>query len=74
MLIKFHNNQLPAPCVSITSTTIEMLKWIQLKTCIGTITHKKNYNLDKHKECYTYVVKHDNAINLLKNIEQYLII
>lgn len=74
MLIKFHNNQLPAPCVSIASTTIEMLQWTQTKNGIGTITHKKKYNLDKHKDCYTYVVKYDNEINLLKNIEPYLII
>ncbi|SFQ01006.1 hypothetical protein SAMN05444406_10940 [Caldicoprobacter faecalis] len=29
MLIRFHNNQNPAPCVSISSALIELLKWIK---------------------------------------------
>lgn len=41
MLLKFHKNQFPAPCISITSTTIELLDWIKLKTGMGTIKHKK---------------------------------
>ncbi|SHJ83940.1 hypothetical protein SAMN02745163_02672 [Clostridium cavendishii DSM 21758] len=31
MLQSFHKNQLPAPCVSITSTTTELLTWIKEK-------------------------------------------
>lgn len=37
----FHKNQFPAPCISITSTTMELLDWIKLKTGMGTIKHKK---------------------------------
>lgn len=74
MLIKFHRNQFPAPCLSISSTTLELLDWIKLKTGMGTITHKKNYNSEKYKESYSYVLKYDNAISLLKSIEPYLII
>ncbi|MFD3155878.1 hypothetical protein ACFIJ5_03295 [Haloimpatiens sp. FM7330] len=74
MLIKFHNNQFPAPCVSISSSTIELLEWIKSKTAVGIIKGKKNYNTEKHKNSYTYVVKYNTAINLLKEIEPYLII
>ncbi len=31
MLTKFHNNQYPSPCISISSTTIELLEWIKKK-------------------------------------------
>jgi len=74
MLTKFHNNQYPAPCVSISSTTIELLQWIKEKTKVGTIKSKKNYNKINHKDSYTYIVKYDNAIELLKQIQPYLII
>lgn len=30
MLFRFHNNQFPSPCISISSTTIELLKWIKI--------------------------------------------
>lgn len=74
MLTKFHNNQYPAPCVSIISTTIELLQWIKEKTKVGTIKSKKNYNKDNHKDSYTYAVKYNDAIELLKQIQPYLII
>lgn len=74
MLIKFHNNQFPAPCVSITSTTLELLTWIKAVTGIGAINHKKNYNPKNHKDCFTYIVKYDAAIDLLLAIEPYLVI
>jgi hypothetical protein len=50
------------------------LEWIKLKTNVGTIKGKKNYNLDKHKDSYTYIVKYDEAIKLLKELIPYLII
>ncbi|SMC23965.1 hypothetical protein SAMN02745134_02051 [Clostridium acidisoli DSM 12555] len=74
MLLKFHKNQFPAPCISIASTTMELLDWIKLKTGMGTIKHKKNYNLERHRECFTYVVKYNDAITLLSAIEAYLVI
>lgn len=74
MLIKFHNNQFPSPCVSISSTTIELLDWIKNKTGVGKIVRKKNYNIEKHKTSFTYTVKYDDAIELLKEIEPYLIL
>lgn len=73
MLIKFHNNQLPAPCISISSTTLELLIWIKEKTSMGKIVNKRLYK-DYYKKSYSYLVTHDNAINLLKLIIPYLVI
>jgi hypothetical protein len=74
MLQKFHSNQLPSPCVSIASTTLELLEWISLKINSGSITKKKNYNSEKHKDSYTLVVRYNNAIELLNEVEPYLVI
>lgn len=32
MLIKFHKNQYPSPCISISSTNVELLEWIKQTT------------------------------------------
>ncbi|EPY2305867.1 LAGLIDADG family homing endonuclease [Clostridium sporogenes] len=74
MLLKFHGNQFPSPCISISSTTIELLEWIKSVTKIGTIKRKKNYNPEKHTDSFTYTIKYNNAINLLIEIEPYLVI
>jgi hypothetical protein len=66
--------QLPSPCVTIPSTTCDLLYWIQNKTNCGTITKKKNYNHEKHHNSYTLTFRYNQAINLLKEIEPYLII
>lgn len=74
MLQKFGKGDFPAPCVSIASTTIELLEWIKKVSGIGIIKKKKNYNCEKHKDCYSYVVKHDKAIELIKDVYPYLVI
>ncbi|WP_053956698.1 LAGLIDADG family homing endonuclease [Inediibacterium massiliense] len=74
MLIKFHKNQFPSPCITIASTTLNLLQWIQEKSKVGHIKSKKNYNPQKHKDSYTYIAKYEDAIYLLKAIEPYLII
>lgn len=74
MLLKFHYNQFPSPCISISSTTIELLQWIKDVTKIGTIKAKKNYNIEKHADSFTYTIKYNDAINLLVQIEPYLVI
>lgn len=58
----------------LSSTTIELLEWIKNVTGYGTIKNKKNYNPNKHKDSYTYFVKYNDAINLMKEIEPYLVI
>lgn len=74
MLQWFHSNQYPAPCVSIASTTIELLTWLKDTIGYGVITKKKNYNPEKHKLSYSFVIKQNNAIKLLEDIYPYLII
>lgn len=74
MLLKFHNNQFPSPCISISSTTIELLQWIKDVTNIGSIKSKKNYNEEKHTNSFAYTIKYNDVINLLVEIEPYLVI
>ncbi|AUN16358.1 LAGLIDADG family homing endonuclease [Clostridium botulinum] len=74
MLLRFHNNQFPSPCISISSTTIELLEWIKSVTKVGTIKRKKNYNTEKHTDSFIYTIKYNDAINLLIQIEPYLVI
>ena len=74
MLQKFHNNEYPSPCVSIASTTLELLNWIKSVVEKGVIKRKKNYNISEHKDCYSYVLKYNDAIVFLQEIYPYLII
>ena len=74
MLQRIHKNENPSPCVSITSTTLELLEWVKNTVGKGRIISKKNYNIEKHKDCYSYVLRRNNAIQLLNDIYPYLII
>lgn len=74
MLSKFHKNQYPSPCVSVASTDVELLLWLKDTIGKGKIIKKKNYNLEKHKNSYTYKMTYNDAIELLKDIEPYLVI
>lgn len=74
MLTRFHNNQYHSPCVSIASTDLELLDWIKSTIGSGKITTKKNYNEIRHKDSYTFTIIYDDAIQLLINIEPYLVI
>ncbi|WP_346893824.1 hypothetical protein [Clostridium sp. UBA871] len=74
MLQRFHTNQYPAPCVSIASTTIELLTWLKDTIGYGVIIKKKNYNPEKHKLSYSFIIKQNNTIKLLEDIYPYLII
>lgn len=38
------------------------------------IISKKNYNVENHKDCYSYVLRRNDALNLMKEIYPYLII
>ena len=74
MLTKLHKNQYHSPCVSIASTDLELLHWVKDKIGNGTITRKKNYNALRHKNSFTYTLVYDAAINLLIEIQPYLVI
>jgi hypothetical protein len=41
MLIRFHKSQQSAPCINITSASIELLEWILNTTKMGRIQAKK---------------------------------
>ncbi|WP_138209469.1 hypothetical protein [Hathewaya histolytica] len=51
-----------------------MLEYIKNVTKTGTITKKKNYNKNRHKNSHNLTIRYDAAITLLKEIEPYLII
>lgn len=74
MLTRFHKNQHPSPCISIASTSLELLNWIKDKTGYGNIKSKKNYNTLKHQDSYVYTVKYNDAIELLNDFAPYLVI
>lgn len=74
LLQRFHKNEFPSPCVSVASTTLELLNYLKEAVWGGVVKRKKNYNIEKHKDCYSYVIKYDMAINLLKEVYPYLII
>ena len=74
MLQKFHANEYPSPCVSIASTTLILLTWIKNTVGNGKIINKKNYNPEKHQNCYSYIVKYNDAIKLIEAVSPYLII
>ena len=74
MLQRIHKNEHPYPCVSIASTTLELLEWIKKAIGKGRIISKKNYNVEIHKDCYSYVLRRNDAINLIKDIYPYLVI
>lgn len=74
MLIKLHSNEFPSPCISIASTTLELLTYIKSVIGKGSIIKKKNYNTTSHKDSYSFSLKRNNSINLLEEIYTYLII
>lgn len=74
MLSRFHKNQYPSPCISISSTDMELLEWILRVTQMGRIINKKNYNKDKHLDSFTYRVIYNDALILLTQVEPFLVI
>ncbi|MDR7870556.1 MAG: hypothetical protein RIN55_06845 [Tissierellaceae bacterium] len=44
MLSKYHKSEYPSPCISISSTDLELLEWAKDKIGSGKINKKKNYN------------------------------
>ena len=71
-LTRRQKNQTPAPNVSVSNSSLPMLKWIK-KRFGGHISTKKTYK-SHHRQTYVWAVSYDNAIRLLGQIEEYLII
>ncbi len=74
MLLQFHNNQLPSPCISVASTSCELLDWLKAKIGTGIVKSKKNYKPDIHQSSYTYTIKYNDALKLLAEVAPYLVI
>lgn len=73
-LVKQSRNQYHSPLISIASADLELLQWVQNATGFGTIIKKKNYNPDKHKDSYAINIRYNQAISLLKEIVEFLVI
>lgn len=74
MLQRIHKNEFPSPCVSVASTSLELLNWLKKTIGKGMIISKKNYNPEVHKDCYSYVLRRNDAIKLIEEIYPYLVI
>ena len=74
MLSKYHKSEYPSPCISISSTDLELLEWVKDKIGSGRINRKKNYNIEKHKTSYTYSLYYDKAIEIMDTVYPYLVI
>ena len=72
MLTSFNKLKLPAPSVSVSSTSLELLEWIKFKVGAGVISSKKNYNPEKHQDAFSYGIRYNSALELIFEIEPYL--
>ncbi|MBP2240338.1 hypothetical protein J2Z40_000893 [Cytobacillus eiseniae] len=71
-LSRMHKSEHRRPCVTISSTDLELLNYIQTLTG-GTIINKKNYKPEKHKNSYTLNIKTKGSVMaLLAHITPYL--
>ncbi len=71
-LSRMHENENRRPCITISSTDIELLVYVQTLTG-GTIINKKNYNPDRHKDSYTLNIKTMKSVmKLLEQISPFL--
>ncbi|MFE8696583.1 LAGLIDADG family homing endonuclease [Cytobacillus sp. FJAT-53684] len=71
-LTRLHINEHRRPCITIASTDIELLIYIQSLTS-GGISRKKNYNPDRHKDSYTLNVrKKEDVLRTLNDVWPYL--
>jgi hypothetical protein len=71
-LTRFHKNEHRRPCITIASTDLELLVFIQSLTG-GTINSKKNYKPNLHKDSFTLTIKKkENVLLILKHLSPYL--
>ncbi|WP_423799554.1 LAGLIDADG family homing endonuclease [Neobacillus sp. SAB-20_R2A] len=72
VLTRIHENEFRRPCITIASTDMELLIYIQ-SIVGGDICSKKNYKPTHHKDSYTLNIKKKKAIlKILKDIAPYL--
>lgn len=71
-LTRMHESEHRRPCITISSTDMELLVYIQSVNG-GTIINKKNYKPSFHKDSYTLNIKTKSIVmNLLVHIYPYL--
>ncbi|MCC3355957.1 LAGLIDADG family homing endonuclease [Bacillus sp. REN16] len=71
-LTRMHEKEHRRPCISIASTDIELLIYIQ-KLTGGVINNKRNYKPDRHKDSYTLTIKKkDDVFYTLGKITPFL--
>jgi hypothetical protein len=71
-LTRMHSKEFRRPCISIASTDLELLCYIN-SFVGGRINYKKNYFPDKHKNSYTLIIKKKETVMfVLSKILPYL--
>ncbi|WP_404445233.1 LAGLIDADG family homing endonuclease [Sutcliffiella horikoshii] len=72
LLTRIHKNEFRRPCITIASTDIELLEFVQ-SIIGGAIVRKKNYKPTIHKNSFSLNVKSKrDVLNTLKYIYPYL--
>ncbi|MBI2341472.1 MAG: LAGLIDADG family homing endonuclease [Deltaproteobacteria bacterium] len=72
-LTKHHKNETPIPVVSISNCKLELLEWIRSKINSGNIMKKKRRK-SYHSDAFELRVRNNLALELLRNIKDYLIL
>lgn len=71
-LTRMHAHENRRPCITISSTDIELLEYIQ-NLVGGSINNKKNYKPEIHKNSFNLIIKQKNQVyHLLMDIYQFL--
>ncbi|MBH0163842.1 LAGLIDADG family homing endonuclease [Fictibacillus sp. 7GRE50] len=72
MLTRMHKKEFRRPCISIASTDLELLQYVQSLTG-GIVIGKKNYQPNIHKKSFTLTIKKKNTIfSILNQIVPFL--
>lgn len=69
-LVSNNHNQHRSPCVSVSSTTPELVKFLK-ETYGGSVSRHKTYQ-DHHKPSWSWKVTHDRALSFLEQVSPYL--
>ena len=71
-LTQEHKNERRRLVVSISSTERSLLDFVQAKSGVGTISNKRSYS-EHHTPSYVYKVTNRQALELLRQIEPYML-
>lgn len=72
LLTNIHKNEYRRPCITIASTDLELLEFVQFLAG-GSIVRKKNYKPSIHKSSFSLNIKNKSVVlNILQYIYPYL--